>query len=758
MMSNEDKAPIHFDSDEPIKTDEDDNYNFSQIAEKMSSTVLSHDLQKGIVIGITGPWGSGKTSLFNLISRRLSCIKDDISANSPVILKFSPWLVGNRDTLLSSFLPLLATTVSKHNSNKIDLSSLYKYATIISTGIQNVNTFVGMTTGMKLPLLNEALSLGDDVLESLYKTNDTKGLDQLKDEATEALRKAKVPVIVLLDDIDRLEPLEVLNLLRLVRSTARFPFVSYILTYDEEKVIEIINHRLGTNGLDYLEKIRQISIRVPQISPILLSKKLHALIHNLVVSSEKYVDLSKSELKSTILSLSNFEMLKLPRDVSRFYNEFLLLWLMNNANVNPVDLIQITALQVKHKNLYKWIRNYMIDYYTITKDIGYVDPSIIEAARAKCVKTLYSACEEDSIDTNMVSGLLENLIPGFANAIALGTDPQTDSSKSSIECFNKCQLKELESFRKERRLASEEHWRYYFSYYDGISYFTDSEVTAFLKTTENTPDLALKEFHLYGETLNPDGENRAGILIDELLNTEHLNVVSIKQKTGLLELLSNSIDSVGETLANEPYEKRSLFIKAMNLAIEVLRNLPSKERLKTVLTLIDHGASESWISFLFHRIVILRERVIDEYNLDPKGWFSDSDFNEIKKVSLSRIRELTKNRDLVFKMHEPKWFFYLWLDLCKEWKDGSEFDKLQKWVEASTEDDEYFIKFLRIFVKPPVSRVSGQLEAIEFADVKKFLDLEATVERLKKIVAEGQSLDIDAQKILDDYNSWSLHA
>lgn len=758
MMSNEDKAIIRFDSDEPIETDEDDNYNFSQIAEKMSSTFLSHDLQKGIVIGITGPWGSGKTSLLNLISSRLSCLKDDKSANSPVILKFSPWLVGNRDTLLSSFLPLLATTVSKYNSNKVDLSSLYKYATIISTGIQNVNSFVGMTTGVKLPLLNEALSLGEDVLESLYKSNDTKGLDQLKDEATKALRKAKVPVIVLLDDIDRLEPLEVLNLLRLVRSTAQFPFVSYILTYDEKKVIEIINHRLGTSGSDYLEKIRQISIRVPQISPILLSKKLHALVQNLVVSSEKYVDPSKSELKSTILSLSNFEMLKLPRDVSRIYNEFLLLWLMNHTNVNPVDLIQITALQVKHKNLYEWIRNYMIDYYTMTKDIGYVDPSIIEETKAKYIKDFSSACKNDNLNINLISTIFEKLLPGFANAIPLDSDPQTDASKSSIECFEKCSSVDLDYFRKSQRLASKEYWRYYFSYYDGISYFTDSEVTAFLKTTENTPDLALKEFHLYGETLNPDGENRAGILIDELINTKRLNVVSIKQKTGLLELLSNSIDSVGETLANEPYEKRSLFIKAMNLSIEVLRNLPSKERLKTALTLIVHGASESWISFLFHRIVILRERVIDEYNLDTKGWFSDSDINEIKNISLSRIRELTKNRDLVFKMHEPKWFFYLWLDLCKEWKDGSEFDKLQKWVEASTEDNEYFIKFLRIFVKPPVSRVSGQLEAIEFADVKKFIDLAATVERLKKIVAEGQSLGIEAQKILDDYNSWSSHA
>ena len=156
--------------------------------------------------------------------------------------------------------------------------------------------------------------------------------------------------------------------------------------------------------------------------------------------------------------------------------------------------------------------------------------------------------------------------------------------------------------------------------------------------------------------------------------------------------------------------------------------------------------------------MFLRERVIVEYNLDPKGWLSDSDINEIRKISLSRIRKLTKNRDLVFKMLEPKWFFYYWLDLCKESKDGSEFEKLQKWVDASTKDDEYFIKFLRFFVKPPISRASGKIEAIEFADVKKFIDLEATVERLKKIVAEGQSQGIEAQKILDDYNSWSSNS
>lgn len=70
--------------------------------------------------------------------------------------------------------------------------------------------------------------------------------------------------VVLIDDLDRLEPAQAVEVLRLVRSVADFSGFRYILCYDPEVLAHAIERELGVpDGRLYLQKIIPLSFTLP---------------------------------------------------------------------------------------------------------------------------------------------------------------------------------------------------------------------------------------------------------------------------------------------------------------------------------------------------------------------------------------------------------------------------------------------------------------------------------------------------------------
>ncbi len=59
------------------------------------------DVSQGAVVGVLGPWGSGKTSLVNLT-------RDEFEAAGVTILDFNPWMFSGAEQLVASFFVELA--------------------------------------------------------------------------------------------------------------------------------------------------------------------------------------------------------------------------------------------------------------------------------------------------------------------------------------------------------------------------------------------------------------------------------------------------------------------------------------------------------------------------------------------------------------------------------------------------------------------------------------------------------------------------
>jgi predicted KAP-like P-loop ATPase len=85
----------------PIEEKADDFLNRSDFVDRLSKSLVARNGQStGIVIGLTGSWGSGKSSILNLLREHLRHQYPD----AILIVNFDPWLISGRDDLITQFL------------------------------------------------------------------------------------------------------------------------------------------------------------------------------------------------------------------------------------------------------------------------------------------------------------------------------------------------------------------------------------------------------------------------------------------------------------------------------------------------------------------------------------------------------------------------------------------------------------------------------------------------------------------------------
>jgi hypothetical protein len=92
-----------------IQSSAQDKLERSFFIERLASALVYPKSTKstGVVVGITGPWGSGKSSILNLL-------QEYIQAKYPeaIVVRFDPWLVSGRNDLVAEFLGELIGTIN----------------------------------------------------------------------------------------------------------------------------------------------------------------------------------------------------------------------------------------------------------------------------------------------------------------------------------------------------------------------------------------------------------------------------------------------------------------------------------------------------------------------------------------------------------------------------------------------------------------------------------------------------------------------
>ena len=161
-------------SDKPIDDKNKDRFNRNKFSSRISQTIINRKRDEGLVIGLYGIWGEGKTSVLNMIQNDLEEV-DDI-----FVVKFNPWRFKDEDSLILNFLKNISIVLDKDLNNAKEKFGgfIKKYGIGVGLGVLNVD----------LTKIGEALS-------------DTE-LEKLKDRVNAFLKESKKKIVIIIDDID----------------------------------------------------------------------------------------------------------------------------------------------------------------------------------------------------------------------------------------------------------------------------------------------------------------------------------------------------------------------------------------------------------------------------------------------------------------------------------------------------------------------------------------------------------------------------
>jgi predicted KAP-like P-loop ATPase len=239
----------------PVASRTEDRLGRSGFADQPAQTLREASADQGQVVALVGDWGSGKTSVLNMVTERLS------EAPSRTVLTFNPWMFSGNEQLVGAFFQKVAGPLRIEGASRHALSDLadkligYGQTLAPLTFVPLVGPWAGRIA---------ALAGAAGIARSARKLPDP--VEKQRRTVEEALEKLPEPILVVIDDIDRLTPAEIRSMLGLVRLTAHFPRVIYLLAFDRAKVERALGEDGLENGRSYLDKIVEVVYDMPAVS------------------------------------------------------------------------------------------------------------------------------------------------------------------------------------------------------------------------------------------------------------------------------------------------------------------------------------------------------------------------------------------------------------------------------------------------------------------------------------------------------------
>lgn len=372
-----------FSADRPITSHSDDLLGVAGFAESLATSIKGWTGRDSLIVALYGPWGSGKSSIKNLAVEALHGDKE----NCPSIVEFNPWQWAGQAQLAEGFFQEIGVALGykqKDKQNKKRASKWRSYAAYLKMGSflagslrsilawllfilgfiavgsgffvdpAHLKIIIIVTGALAIPLaalFRWGGSFVDNVvsiLEAKSKVQE-KSLAEIKKELSNLLQELSTPVLVIIDDVDRLTKEEVKYLFQLIKANADFPNLVYLLLFQRDLIEKHFDP-------EFLEKIVQVGFDIPRIEHIHLEKTLFRGLDELLSENiaEKRFD---QHYWGNLFVPGLRPFFETLRDVHRFLAtlSFHLALFRNKDSfeVNPVDLIGLEVIRVFEPKVYQ---------------------------------------------------------------------------------------------------------------------------------------------------------------------------------------------------------------------------------------------------------------------------------------------------------------------------------------------------------------------------------------------------------------------
>lgn len=336
--------------DNPIRRSDDDALARAPVAQAFARQVLSLDASEGVVVGVLGAWGSGKTSFVNLA-------REEFAKAEVPVLDFNPWMFSGAEQLVESFF--------------IEVSAQLKMRPGLGEVANNLSDYGEAFSGLTwLPVVGPWIERGRSAAKTLGKLLERRkeGVAGRRAKVEAALAKLEKPILIVLDDIDRLSTSEIRDVFKLVRLTASFPNIIYVLAFDRARVEDALAEQ-AIPGRDYLEKILQVAIDLPAVSEDVLNRQVFAAVDSALArisnpgrfDEEAWPDVYMEVIRPLIRNM---------RDVRRYAAAVQGTVEALGGQVALVDVLALEAVRVFLPDVFSRLGP-AVEALTTTSNIGY---------------------------------------------------------------------------------------------------------------------------------------------------------------------------------------------------------------------------------------------------------------------------------------------------------------------------------------------------------------------------------------------------
>lgn len=352
-----------FEPDKPISTPKQDILNRKKFAQAVAKALRSWNESTSLVAALYGDWGSGKSSVKNMIWQYLL----DEPKTCPSVIEFNPWIYSSTEALADAFFREISVAIGK--TGDIDsaekASRLLLYGKMAAAGSRIIRYAKEL---MPLPIISTLAekglsSLGEEfrgcgeLLQAEIEAGN-KTLLELKKEIMVDLGNLPKPILVFIDDIDRLTVEETRLLFQLIKANADFPNLVYFLMFQRDIVEKSLDVPGKIDGKVFLEKIVQVGFSLPAIHNQDLQAYLFERLDQLVASRGIAQHFDRKIWQLLYKKGLSFYFNNL-RNVQRFLNtyNFHLGLFSGEADypINPLDLLVVEIYRLFNEDLYRKI-------------------------------------------------------------------------------------------------------------------------------------------------------------------------------------------------------------------------------------------------------------------------------------------------------------------------------------------------------------------------------------------------------------------
>ena len=300
----------------------------------MATQIIEFRDPNCLVIGIHGPWGSGKSTFIRFLESEINDKHKDI-----VFVHFNPWNFSTIGQLIAMFFSEIQRSIGVKDKSG-DIKNLGELLENFGRFLTPIQVVPGAAV-----IPNTIKSYGE-----LLKKFGIRDLSDLKSKINALLKEYGKKVIIFVDDIDRLDKDSMLSMFRLIRLNADFINTIYILSFDRQVAIELLESEQKKFGRKYLEKIIQVPFDLPMPEKSLVMDFLIRKLNSLLLNLPKR---EWDEYRWYRIYYGGFDkFFDTIRDAKRFINALQLTLPIIGVEINYMDFIALESIRIFSPDVY----------------------------------------------------------------------------------------------------------------------------------------------------------------------------------------------------------------------------------------------------------------------------------------------------------------------------------------------------------------------------------------------------------------------